>query len=76
MKSQKGVTLTSLVMYVIGMTLVLTIIITLTTFVINNLNSSSKASAQYTRFSSIFLKDINRSDNIVMDCKTEGSRKQ
>ena len=76
MKSQKGITLNSLVIYVIGMTIVVSIIASLTTFIMNNVqdkNNISQTTTQYTKFSSRFIKEINTNNNIVIDCQTNGS---
>ncbi len=74
MKSNKGITLTSLIIYIIGMMIVVALISTLTLFFsknikIGNINTNTK---QYTKFSSIFLDEINANDNKVISYKTTG----
>jgi len=59
MRNNKGVTLTSLIIYVIGMVIVVGIISTLTSFFYKNINIegiSDNGSTQYTKFSSIFFR--------------------
>ena len=72
MKNNRGITLTSLIIYVIGMVIVVSIIATLTTFFYKNINITDikDTTSQYTKFSSIFLDEINRDNNSIVDCKT------
>ena len=72
MKDNRGITLTSLIIYVIGMVIVVSLIATLTTFFYKNVNvdNISKDTTQYTKFSNLFLKEINKKDNDVIECKT------
>lgn len=73
MKSDKGITLTSLIIYLIGMAIVIGTIATLTSFFYKNINIEdikSDTTTQYTKFSSIFLDEINIENNYVIDCKT------
>ena len=73
MKNNKGVTLTSVIIYVIGMSIVVGIISTLTSFFYKNIDVSKindDSATQYTKFSSIFLEEINKENNYVIDCKT------
>lgn len=71
MKNNKGITLTSLIIYVIGMTIMVGTIATLTSFFYKNINigSINNDTTQYTKFSSIFSEEINRKDNSVVKCK-------
>ena len=71
MKNNKGITLTSLIIYVIGMTIMVGTIATLTSFFYKNINigSINNDTTQYTKFSSIFSEEINRKDNSVVQCK-------
>ena len=74
MKNNRGITLTSLIIYVIGMLIVVATISTLTTFFYKNIDVAAindDTATQYTKFSSIFLEEINRENNRVLDCKTE-----
>lgn len=73
MKNNKGITLTSLIIYVIGMLIVVATISTLTSYFYKNIDIetiSDDSTTQYTKFSSIFLDEINKSSNTVIDCKT------
>lgn len=72
MKGDKGITLTSIIIYVIGMFIVVGIIATLTSFFYKNINiqNISKDTTQYTKFSSLFLEDINKDGNYIVDCKS------
>ena len=73
MKNNKGITLTSLIIYVIGMVIVVATISTLTSYFYKNINIeaiSDDSATQYTKFSSIFLDEINKTSNTVIDCQT------
>lgn len=72
MKSDKGITLTSLMIYVIGMTIVVALISTLTVFFYRNIDISAindNTTTQYTKFLSYFTEEINNKNNAVVDCK-------
>lgn len=73
MKNNRGITLTSLIIYLIGMVIVIGIIATLTSFFYKNINIQDiyyDTTTQYTKFSSIFSDEINTENNFVIDCKT------
>ena len=72
MKNNRGITLTSLIIYVICMVIVVSLIATLTTFFYKNVNvdNISKDTTQYTKFSNLFLDEINKKDNEIVECKT------
>lgn len=72
MKDNRGITLISLIIYVIGMVIVVSLIATLTTFFYKNVNvdNISKDTTQYTKFSNLFLDEINKKDNDIVECKT------
>lgn len=73
MKSEKAITLTSLIIYVIGMVITIGTISTITTFFYKNINvnsESTKTTTQYTKLSSIFVEEINRKENNVVESKT------
>lgn len=76
MKSNKGVTLTSLIIYVIGMTIMVSIIATLTSFFYKNIDIGdiNSNTTQYTKFTSILSEEVNKKNNSVIDCQslTEG----
>lgn len=71
MKSNKGITMISLITYIMGLTIVLALVATLTTFFFKNISAKDLNSdtTQYTKFSSIFLEEINNKNNSVIDCK-------
>lgn len=72
MKNQKGITLTSLVIYIIGMVVVIGIVANLTTFFYKNINKidDSNISTDYTKFTSIFLTELNQQGNTIIEAKT------
>lgn len=72
MKNNNGITLTSLIIYVIGMTIMVATISTLTSFFYKNIDiiDINSDTTQYTKFSSILAEEINRENNSVIDCKT------
>lgn len=71
-RNTNGITLTSVIIYVIGMVLVVGIISTLTSFFYKNVNIEdiNKDTTQYTKFSGIFLNEINKENNYIIDCKS------
>lgn len=75
MKSEKGVTITSVLIYIIALTVVVIIIGRITTYFYTNMNfvtGNTAASAEYTKFNSYFTDEINIEGNTVVDCgKTE-----
>ena len=72
MKIENGITLTSLIIYVIGMVIVVTTVSTLTTYFYKNIdiNSTNNDTTQYTKFTSVFLDEINKGQNEVIEAKT------
>lgn len=74
MKDNKGITLTSLIIYIIGVLIAVSTISTLTTFFSKNIRMSNinTNTMQYTKFSSIFLNEINNKNNKIISYKTEG----
>ena len=74
MKTEKGVTLISVLVYVIAMVIVIAVIASLTGYFYSNVDinmESQDISKQYTKFNSFFTDDINKSGNIVIDSDTE-----
>lgn len=72
MKQNRGITLISLMIYIIGMLIVIGIISTLTSFFYKNIDISNiqeNVTGQYTKFSSIFAYEINKENNKVIECK-------
>ena len=74
MKNNRGITLTSVMIYVIGMVLAIGVIATITSYFYSNVNIeslNSDAATQFTTFSGIFSYEINLLDNKVVNCVTE-----
>ena len=74
MKNNRGITLTSVMIYVIGMVLAIGVIATITSYFYSNVNIeslNSDAATQFTTFSGIFSYEVNLLDNKVIDCVTE-----
>ena len=72
MKNNNGITLTSLIIYVIGMTIMVATIATITSFFYKNIDVGdiNSDTTQYTKFSSIFSEEINKENNTIIDCKS------
>lgn len=72
MKNNKGITLISLITYILGMTIVVALIATLTSYFYKNIDTSgvNNDTTQYTKFSSVFLEETNKNNNSVIDCKS------
>ena len=69
MKSEKGVTLSSLIIYVIAMSIIIGSIAAITNYFYGNINfltSRTEASKQYTEFNSYFINEVNKKDNTVL----------
>lgn len=69
MKSEKGITLTSLIIYVITMLIVITLISALTSYFYKNVEittDSNIAMKQYTQFNSYFSEEIAKSGNKIL----------
>lgn len=71
MKSQNGITLISLTVYVIGIVLIVSIMAVLTTNFysnIENANINIEPYTEYTKFNSYFSEEINKSNIKILDC--------
>ena len=69
MKSENGVTLTSLIIYIIAMVIVVGITATLTNYFYGNidkLTTRTQGSKEYTAFNSYFTEEINKKNNKVL----------
>lgn len=69
MKSEKGITLISMTIYVIVMLIVVTVMVILTSYFYGNVDVNStetKLNQQYTKFNSYFTEEVNKKDNKVM----------
>ena len=72
MKSENGVTLTSLIIYIIVMVVVIGIIATVTNYYyanINEINTEVNVSKEYTKLNSYLSEDINNPYNVIVECK-------
>ena len=72
MKSQRGITITSLIVYIIGMIIIVGIMSVITTNFYKNVNKMSSEinpSTEFTKFNSYFSAEINKYDIRVLECK-------
>ncbi len=72
MKSQKGVTLISLTIYIIVMSIVIGVIGILSTFFYKNINNATEnidPVTQYTKFNTFFTEEVNHENIKVLECK-------
>ncbi len=75
MKSEKGITLTSLVIYIIVFSAVLALVSSLSSFVygnLRNLNSDSISSEEFNKFNTYFVKDVKASRGATAKQKANG----
>ena len=73
MKSEKGITLISLIIYVIALTIVIGIVAVISGYFYNNIATSSEdiePMVEYTKFNSFFSEEVNEKGIKVLDCKT------
>lgn len=71
MKMQKGVTLVSLTIYIIVMTIVISVISMISTYFFKNTKNVLKdiePITEQTRFSSFFTEEVNRSNSKILAC--------
>lgn len=71
MKTEKGVTLVSLTIYIIVMTIVIGVISMISTYFFKNTKNVLKdiePIAEQTRFSSFFTEEVNRSNSKILAC--------
>ena len=74
MKTEKGITLISILIYVIAMVIVIAVIASLTGYFYTNIDINTESQdirKQYTKFNSFFTDDINKSGNIIIDSDIE-----
>lgn len=72
MKSQKGITLISLTVYIIAMVIIVAIVAVITTYFYANTNSvfsTINPLTEYTRFNSFFTEEVNHSNLKVLHCE-------
>lgn len=74
MKSQKGITLISLTIYIIVMVIVVTVVALISNYMFKNMNSVSEAIdplTEYIRFNSFFTDEVNTSGIKILDCQDD-----
>ena len=72
MKSQKGISLLSLTIYVIALTIVVAMVSVISTYFYKNMNSSTETInplTEYTKFNSFFSDEVNHTNIKVLECK-------
>ena len=72
MKSQKGITLTSLTVYIIVMTIVISVVAFISTYFYKNVDSLSNdinPLTEYTKFNSFFSDEVNHNNIKILECK-------
>lgn len=72
MKSEKGVTLISLTIYIIAMTIVIGVISLVSTFFYKNTKSYSNQidpMTEYTKFTNFFTEEVNHKGIQILECK-------
>lgn len=72
MKSEKGVTLISLTIYIIAMTIVIAVVAIISTFFYKNTHKVSSLVdplTEYTKFNRFFSEEVNQSNRKILDCK-------
>ena len=74
MKNQKGITLISLIIYVILLTVIVAMLATISNLFFSNtkyLNDSSKYTAEFNKFNMYFIEDVKNNDDIKSISDTE-----
>lgn len=77
MKSEKGITVTSLIIYVIALTIVVASISILSTYFYRNTTSVTNRInplTEYTKFSNFFSEEVNHSNIKILECKQEDEK--
>ena len=71
MKSEKGITILSLTVYVVVMTIVIAVTARVSTFLFKNVDQTEKVDAltQYTTFSSYFTEEVNTPNIKILECE-------
>lgn len=73
MKSQKGITLISLTIYVIVMAIVVGVVAIISTFFYSNINDTTQELdplTEFTQFNSFFSDEVNHSNIKILECGT------
>lgn len=77
MKSEKGITLLSLVLYVVAVTIIVGTVATITSFFYSNtenINEASKAIGEYNKFNLEMLREVKEEGNRVVSITENGTR--
>ena len=72
MKSQKGITLISLTIYITAMTVVIAVMAIISSYFYTNVDETSKniePLTEYTKFNNFFTDEVNHMNIRVIDCK-------
>lgn len=78
MKSEKGITLTSIIIYVVAMIVVVGIVAVITRYYYGNVNKLSNNTAsmeEMTKLNTFLTEEVNKSGNIIYDCNTQNNGK-
>lgn len=70
MQSEKGITLVSVIIYVIAMLIIISVITVLTSYFYRNVDINSVSedlNQQYTRFNTYFTEEVNKKGNNILD---------
>lgn len=70
MKSEKGITLVSVIIYVIAMLIIVTVVSVITSYFYKNINTGSlkeNLNQQYTKFNSFFIEEVNKKGNKIVE---------
>lgn len=73
MKSEKGITLISLTIYIITMVVVLATVAVISTYFYTNISETSDTMdplTEYTKFNRFFSEEVNRSNIKVLECES------
>ena len=70
MKSEKGITLVSVIIYVIAMLIIVTVVSVITSYFYKNINVGTlkeNLNQEYTKFNSFFIEEVNRKGNKIIE---------
>lgn len=73
MRTEKGLTLISVTIYIIVMLIIVSVITVLTSYFYKNVNIQSinqDLNQQYTKFNSYFIKEVNKKGNKILDIQS------
>lgn len=77
MRTQRGVTLTSLIIYIIGMVMIISIVSVVTTYFyrnIKNVGADINPIAEYTKFNSYFTNETNKENIKILEVSNGGNQ--